>query len=80
MIISLKLIDKIRCTDCNRVCKISELDDVNGHTIPKYDGKGGEWQQILYYCPCNNEGVKVYDPGDGKLVLAILAHVELVES
>ena len=71
-----KLLDVLKCTDCNRISTVKNLIAVLGEKIPK-PGEQGYWQQIWYYCPCNDKAVKVYDPGDGALVVVYLAHVVL---
>ncbi len=71
--------DLIRCTDCKKVCRVGDLLAVNGFTIPKNDGTGQVWQQILYFCPCDKVHPKAYDPGKGRLVVTYLGHCELMK-
>lgn len=75
--------DFVRCTICNHVYQVFQLEMVRGHRIPKPGQKGENWLQFLYYCPCDankkNREVKLYDPGDGKLVVVFGAYIELLE-
>ena len=73
--------DSVKCTQCGRVSVVADLNFKPGATIPKRDGKGGYWQQTLYTCPCDTlwKDIKVIDPGEGNLVVAHLAKVELIE-
>lgn len=60
--------NSIRCRTCKKVYRVDELKTIPGHKIPKMDGSGESWQQVLYHCP-KCQRVLVCDVGKGKLVL-----------
>lgn len=70
--------DCIKCTLCGAVAEIGKLVAKNGIAISKYDGTDKIFQQVNYYCPCGDKTVKVYDPGDGTLVVMYGAFAELI--
>lgn len=66
--------DPIRCRTCKTVYRIGELKTVEGHEIPKMDGSGESWQQILYYC-LRCQKVLACNTGNGNLVLMNTAKI-----
>ena len=64
--IPVKMTDRIKCKECGRVLLVSQLISEDGPKFPRPDKAGHVWQTKYYYCVCNNPGVKVYDPGDGR--------------
>lgn len=64
--------NRIYCRACKKVYRVNELKEIPGHKIPKVDGSGESWQQILYHCP-RCQKVLVCDVGNSNLVLMLIA-------
>lgn len=60
---------KVPCVECGEVFCINEMIAEKGHTVSKYDGSGGYYQQILYKTPCHPKLVRACDTGNGTIVL-----------
>lgn len=72
--------DKVKCThnNCNKVSVVKDLRSEDGHKLSSAD-KTARDQTIYFYCPfCDDPLAKVFDWGNGNLVL--VANVELVKS
>jgi len=72
--------DKIRCTRCGQIIEISRLRPENGHKFVKPEKAGTYWQSRYLYCLCGDPEAKVYDPGDGEMIISDLARAELVKA
>ena len=70
--------DVVRCTDCGRTNRVADLSAEEGEPIPN-SATGTNWIPRYFYCACDGKHPKVYDPGDGNLLLVHFGRVELVE-
>ena len=73
-----KLSDQIRCLNCGRVTRVSDLPTRRGRLPSANGGIMDSWQSIFYYCFCNRNHIKVFDRGDGELKIPYLARVEKI--